>query len=325
MDWLMHNPVADMYGPYFLIVYGSVIVVILATCRWWVRQSDPTRQLGPPDLPKDVDPYEVAYLRGGKNEVTRLAVFDLMQQGYLEIVDAKTLGIATQKRISQKEGHPDVGCLTPIGKVVCKWFSAPRLPGEVFQRSGLPDEVNLLCQDYEKRIVQQSFRRPDEVVRAAWQVGLAAAAIIAGLGAYKLAVALAKGKHNVGFLILIGIAGLVLTAIFCKPSGLSYRGRMYLKRLKETFAGLKTQAAPASAGPAPMLLLGVGIFGLTMLSRTSYADCYSMFSTGSGSSDYSGGCGGAGGGCGGGGGGGGGCGGGGGGGGCGGCGGGGGD
>jgi uncharacterized protein (TIGR04222 family) len=31
------------------------------------------------------DPFETAYLRGGESEVLKLALFDLVEQGYLEI------------------------------------------------------------------------------------------------------------------------------------------------------------------------------------------------------------------------------------------------
>jgi hypothetical protein len=34
MDWLIHNPIGDMYGPYFLLFYACIIAVTLAACRW---------------------------------------------------------------------------------------------------------------------------------------------------------------------------------------------------------------------------------------------------------------------------------------------------
>lgn len=43
-----------------------------------------------------------------------------------------------------------------------------------------------------------------------WPVRLAGAAVIVGLGGYKLAIALAKGRHNVGFLILMGLVALCI-------------------------------------------------------------------------------------------------------------------
>jgi hypothetical protein len=57
MDWLMHNALADMYGPHFLLLYGSVIVLTLAACWWTLRQCDPTTSLFPPAVPSAPDPY----------------------------------------------------------------------------------------------------------------------------------------------------------------------------------------------------------------------------------------------------------------------------
>ncbi len=56
-----------------------------------------------------------------------------------------------------------------------------------------------------------------------WPVRLAGAAVIVGLGGYKLAVALAKGRHNVGFLIMMGLVALcILFAI--RPTAFSGKG-----------------------------------------------------------------------------------------------------
>ena len=49
MDWLMHNPIGEMYGPHFLLLYGGVIAVTLLVCWWGVRSRDPTADL--PALP----------------------------------------------------------------------------------------------------------------------------------------------------------------------------------------------------------------------------------------------------------------------------------
>ena len=77
MDSLMHNPIAEMYGPHFLILYGCVIGVTLLGCWWGVRSRDRTGDLLALPLPKEPDPYEIAYLRGTENEVTRLGVKEL--------------------------------------------------------------------------------------------------------------------------------------------------------------------------------------------------------------------------------------------------------
>jgi hypothetical protein len=58
-----------------------------------------------------------------------------------------------------------------------------------------------------------------EVTRAALRIKLGGACVIVGLGGYKLLAALVKGRHNVGFLILMCIVALcVLSAMRASPA-----------------------------------------------------------------------------------------------------------
>src|SRR4051794_41513575 len=86
MDWLIRNPLASMAGPEFLVLYGVVIAATLLWCWWRARAADPTSAQSPPPVPSSPDPYQFAYLRGGENEVTRVAVLTLLQRRYLPVV-----------------------------------------------------------------------------------------------------------------------------------------------------------------------------------------------------------------------------------------------
>jgi hypothetical protein len=57
MSWLMHNPIADMYGPTFLFFYACVIAATLITSWWKIRAADPTADLTPLPLRANPDPY----------------------------------------------------------------------------------------------------------------------------------------------------------------------------------------------------------------------------------------------------------------------------
>src|SRR5689334_16356723 len=87
MPWWLHNPIADLPGPAFLALYGAAIAAAIAGVVAAIRRADPTSAFDPPEVPAHPDPYEVAYLRGGANEVIRTAVFSLVQQGSLEVVE----------------------------------------------------------------------------------------------------------------------------------------------------------------------------------------------------------------------------------------------
>ncbi len=105
MDWLIHNPIADMYGLRFLVLYGSVIILTLATSWLMLRNRAESRSSGD----------------------------------------------------------------EPFGTDVCQ-----------------------------------------EAENGGWGIKVVGALLIAGLGAYKLLVALSEGRHNVLFLVLMGIGSLCI-------------------------------------------------------------------------------------------------------------------
>src|SRR5215471_20544778 len=113
MDVLLHNPIADLYGPHFLILYGAVGVVVLAGAYFWIASHDSTGELAPLPIPASPDPYEVAYLRGGVNELIRVGVFDLINRGFLERREEYgTMGLTKKTRIVRANTPPSGSELT---------------------------------------------------------------------------------------------------------------------------------------------------------------------------------------------------------------------
>lgn len=76
MTWL-DNPIAHLWGPYFLALYAMVLAIMLAPILWYRRRADQSMELGDLPIPLKIDPYQLAYLRGGLLEVLRLATVDL--------------------------------------------------------------------------------------------------------------------------------------------------------------------------------------------------------------------------------------------------------
>ncbi len=273
MDLLMHNPIADMYGPYFLLLYGAVIAVTFLACWWVLRSRDWTASLPTPPVPPSPDAYEIAYLRGGENEVVRSVIFSLVQRGYLQINQQ-----GKEPSIERAPEPPDRHQLPTLERRVFDWFSTPHTAGEVFRSSGLPEQIKSFCATYEQRLHRENLLMPAEMRTAAIQVWMAGALVIIALGGYKLFVALAKGRHNVAFLVVMAIVSLLLLIKICHLPRLSSKGRAYLRNLQLAFERLKARTAGATAAPAvnsaaavdPSLLLLVGVFGVAALSGTPY-------------------------------------------------------
>ena len=63
-----------MDSEYLLLFHAMAIGAVNLACYKSVRSADRTRHREPPPIPARLDPYELAYLRGGETEVTRIAI-----------------------------------------------------------------------------------------------------------------------------------------------------------------------------------------------------------------------------------------------------------
>jgi uncharacterized protein (TIGR04222 family) len=305
MNWLVNNPIANMPGPQFLFFYGLVIAATIVGCWWKLRMSDPTADMPSLPLSANPDPYEIAYMRGGDNEVIRLTIFNLIQRGYLRVSETRRWWGGTEQRLERVSGHPEQRFLSPLEQDVFALFYKQKTAEEIFRSDSDSSAMEGLSAEIQDKLQQERALCPTEVTEASVRVRWFGLLIIVGLGGYKLMMALAKGRHNVGFLIMFCLFSLFVLQWACRPPRLSSLGRDYLNRLRGAFERLKPTAS--SANDTALLLLA-SLFGLEVLSATSYASLGQMFSRSTSSSGgCGGGCGGGGSGCGGGGCGGGGC------------------
>lgn len=326
--WLLQNPIANMPGPWFLLLYAVVAVCGLVAAAIVILLSDPTRDREDLSIPEPLDPYEIAFLRGGNPEVTRLAVFDLLQRGVIELADRKKfLGFLPQGKQLQlgsapKESLGDNALLLNAAG----WFESARNPFDIYAASNsLAKRMEAFSNQFEARLKEKELLESEEQrsLRATVCVSLIIGFV--ALSAYKITAALMTGHFNILFLIFFTIVSIVATVAVCRKRRLSHLGRRYLKQLQLAFHALKAagkqhrngaidKESEVASHPNPALLMAMGIFGIVVLKESAFADFYQTYqraqSTASGCGS---GCG-AGGGCGGGG-----CGGGCGGGGCGGC------
>jgi uncharacterized protein (TIGR04222 family) len=324
VNWLLHNSIADLYGPYFLLFYAGTIVTLVLACYRSVRGIDRTTELDLPKITGKVDPYEIAYLRGGANEVARVAIASLIQRGLLQISARKSLA-ATTKLIERRRA-PLSGELTSLEARVLKWEGFPAYPQQVFRPGGIPALIKEHCGRYKEDLAAGNLLAPAEMKRLGAWLWFFGTVVIVGLGGYKLTVAVAKGHSNIAFLVIFAAIGLIAQANVCFVLPRASRsGKAYLEQLKLAYDGLKSRVHPVGGGLSPLTmaddpgirgmlrdrgafadcLLMVGIFGTASLAGTPLADVTKLFKQGSAAQGGCGaGCGGGGGGgCGGGGGG----------------------
>jgi uncharacterized protein (TIGR04222 family) len=127
MNGLLHNPVADLHSEYLLLFYAMAIGAVILACYKSIRSADRTRRMEPPEIPARLDPYELAYLRGGETEVTRIAVMSLLQRGLLQVIESRnwsSTDLAVRKEVGRGR-KPEPGEMSPIEACIIKWTGFP--------------------------------------------------------------------------------------------------------------------------------------------------------------------------------------------------------
>ena len=283
MDILLDNPLATLNGTYFLIIYGFVIFFTLIILAFVKSQIDKTDSLNLPPIPAQIDPYEIAYLRGGINEVARSVVFSLMQKGFIEL---KTAGKTSE--IKRVGNAASVSGLNQIEQLALNWLGTSREAKEFFWANGLTAQLESYGQTFQARLENAQMLNGDDTRQSFAPMKWMAYFVIFGLGAYKLVAAISHGNHNVIFLIIFAIVGLLIAYTVAKLPRITKLGKAYLDRLQLAFDNLKYQAqaayipngerqgAPqASFAGVDPLLLSVGVFGSAILAGTVF-DSYNL-------------------------------------------------
>jgi uncharacterized protein (TIGR04222 family) len=269
MDWLTHNPIADLPGPQFLLIYGATAVAVIAAAYGVIRLLDRTDWRKPPRVPGTFDPYEMAYLWGGTNAVIRTVLYAVYRRG---LVLAPPVSWFRGSRIVAKA---DVSgrTLTTLEERVLKAIRWPVVPSRLFRDKALARDVERLCKPFRNNLRSERLLRSCAVRVAIGLVPFVATAILVSLAVYKAVLAAPKGRPDV-LLIFISAVALVILWNLVGPVArmrVSRRGHAYLQRTQEAY-----QHSDMSG------VAMVGLFGMGMLSGTSDAWFANLFLKGAG-------------------------------------------
>jgi uncharacterized protein (TIGR04222 family) len=255
------NPITDFNAREFLTFYALFILVVWMVRSWFDWQSDQTLDdtWTPPVM---ANPYDVAYLRGGADELARVAIVGLAERGFLD-VRAQTIAQAT--------GHPNPAMLTPLERSVFDFFQPERTVRDM-EKAGLRVRVNPHVLSYEERLQSQQLLSPPNVIHAARRSAFLGAAAIVVVGFARFLVALERHRPA-GFLIAMGIVGAIIVAL---PSigRLSRRGKAYLASLRGTASSFNARGAES---PDTSLFMLTALFGMTALSGSPQEALGEMF------------------------------------------------
>lgn len=246
MDILINNPISNMYGFYFLLFYGVVIVATGIGCKVILQGNSFDSKI---EIPAKLDPYEVAYLRDGETAVAKVVCLELIQKGFVRVKN---------KRIERSPQLYNVSSLKPIEKTFFDWVENSRVASDVKYNFELKKTLSEHCEVYKKSLVNYGYLNSEQ---KSYLVGGVGASIILSLGSYKLIAALSRGHHNVMFLIFMAIAATIWIGYTSHPfySRITAKGKQYLDSLKETFLGLtgNLQAPPIEPDYNSSLLVSI--------------------------------------------------------------------
>ena len=254
------DPIARMKGVDFLVVYIAIIAGGLILGWKYIRNADPTADELPLPPPLNPDPYEVAYLRGGIQEVIRLTVFRLIQ--------ARSL-VGEGLKIARADGSVAPSTLSDMERIVYQALDTPLTTRALCKL--ISPEFKERCVPLDQRLRNERLLTSQTAIDRARKVKIALLCVVLLLGGYKLVVALATGHTNVLFLILSAVIGTILIFKISRTPWLSRKGAEYLKQLQAKSRGEQDISAPNMEIEDSGLTLMVALFGFGVLEGTAYA------------------------------------------------------
>ena len=184
----------DLPGPQFLLVYIIFAGLVISGLVFARRRAELSPSTARIDLS---DPYLIAFLRGGEKEVLRVATVTLIQRGLL---------VRDGKQIQRAENSSPNSVRIPIEQALLKKYARSGKVSWMFEDDGL----SLACEPY-ARTLQRARLLPDDYVHRGRLVRLVIATfLLTGVGFTKVMIALDAGRTNVGFLIVLIVASLII-------------------------------------------------------------------------------------------------------------------
>jgi uncharacterized protein (TIGR04222 family) len=266
----------DWRGPQFLLFYLALIAAVLAWCRWRARRvpdSGAVPRVG--DLIND--PYFIAYLRGGAEETIRIAVFNLIDRGFLEFDGNKVCAKRTEGYTLRRA--PDYAVLRACPK--------PLTLTQLMATGGLLQS----CRDYAEELARRGFLLNAAQRSFRSRTRLIAIGILLGTALLKLVLAMRRGHFNVDFLIILAVISLFAVFFASGSSRRSPSGERALAHVGELARRLRQRAAELRPGAASTdALLLASVFGITALPAGAFPYLPAIYRTaGSGGGDGGGG------------------------------------
>jgi uncharacterized protein (TIGR04222 family) len=223
-------------------------------------------------LKLQLDPYEVAYLRGGSRELLKLHLFDLVQKGYLIVIEKKRW-FGTDRSLVVPPDLPPRGDMTIIGQELLTWFTEPQTARNIFSQA-FPEELKANCLRYRTHLRERGILTGWLVPENKFGKSLP---YFGSAGFCLLIIVILNAELNFPFTSFALFACFVALGFFGSPNWffdvvrLSSNGNQYLKRLENQFSHLRDRLKTARLGVSePEHLIAIAVFGTGILAGSPY-------------------------------------------------------
>lgn len=246
----------DLPGPPFLLFYAVLAIAVNVLFHRWRKGRESAGTV--PDLS---DPYEISYLRGGQEEALRVATISLIDRGLLKQSGSGKAVAADAASVGKVR--------RPIERAILEALATPASPVDLLGSAKLAQTAGA-CDPIKWELEQSGLLTTSRTIAARAVPFLLGLVFLVGVSGTKLMVALARGKHNVEFLIFLTIASvIVLTVQFLARR--TTLGDAAIARAKDRFSALKDRALSLSpGGQTNEAALLSAVFGLAVLPAMSF-------------------------------------------------------
>jgi uncharacterized protein (TIGR04222 family) len=217
----------NLTGPQFLLLYIAIAVAANLWLRWHYATREREARAGPLTLSND--PYQIALLRGGPEEAIRVAMITLLNRGLL----TEDAGLIHAPRADAAEfvRHP-------LDRALLECFRAPA-PAEqaLASRSAIA-----ACRTYEMELEKKQLLAGKKTRAARFAPLAIALGVTLGIAVVRIVYALAKGRTNIGFLVVLALVCAVALIVAYRKR-LTVLGAETLRGLERLYAGAKRRVA----------------------------------------------------------------------------------
>jgi uncharacterized protein (TIGR04222 family) len=227
-----------------------------------------------PKIPEKPDPYALAWLTGGVSGMVRLATFELQRLGAVTVGNDGLIQPAAQP--------PALSSLHPLAQACAEDLGGSRIQanGRYLKRIGRTMEFTQAAETYQEQWTGQGLAATPTQVRFSWLTALVAVGLIAGIGIERIVEAFSHGRHNVGFIVLLGVPA-VIAAFALIPFGrMTKAGKAFVASVIDAHhvqPGVVTPVDHVQHGSVDPMLLGVSLLGVSALVGTPWSSMHDAF------------------------------------------------